>query len=213
MFSDVKNIGGKASGQNNPRMFRAIRSSQFMTWSYATLKSYLDDLKKAENEERNLMVEKYARMMKSTSPLEFARIDHIIPQLSLETFSLINKIVEIEIKWEEEFSKKFPNISKRGRPIHSSDNVRWSEYLDKLEKFQSEGKNIPTEEYGKLTTSVETYLRSELATYSKKTIGLYYKDILDYKSKNINKQEIIYEFMIKKYGYKSLKEAEKDITA
>lgn len=186
MFSNTHNIGGKASCQDDKETFRIARSSQFEGWSEATLESYFNDLEEAKKEERNLLAEKYARMMKYTSPTQYSKIEHMLPQLSSEVTSLINKIAEIESEWQEKFSEKFPNIIGRGRPIRSSQDTPFS-------------------------ASFETYLRGELSTYSERTLKLYYEDILRSKSKQVNKSEIVYEIMMKKYGYKSLYEAERAI--
>ena len=45
MFSEVSNIGGTASCQENPKAFRIMRKSQFVSWSIDVLKSYLKDFK------------------------------------------------------------------------------------------------------------------------------------------------------------------------
>ena len=138
MFQNVSNIGGKASCQEDLKTFRIMRFSQGMSWLETTLESYLSDLKEAEGNGRNLLSEKYARMMRSTSPLEYARIEHLIPPLDPDVPQLIDKIVEIALGWEEELSQKYPNIIKRGRPLYSSQDSQYA-------------------------TSIETYLRGELA--------------------------------------------------
>lgn len=183
MFSNVKNTGGRASCQDDPETFEVMRSSQFLSWSEDCLRSYLNDLKQAEEQDNNLMTEKYARMMKSTMPREFANIKHLIQNRSREVLQLINKIVETELSWEESFSKKFPQISGRGRPLHSQHD-------------------------GPSTISTETYLQAELETYSKRTLELYYRDILKKKTKGINRCELVYENQMKRYGFNSLEEAE-----
>jgi hypothetical protein len=121
--------------------------------------------------------------MKAVSPLDYAQIKHLIPKSKSETLRLIDKIIAIELKWQVEFHNKFPNISDGGRPIYS--------YQDTV-----------------FTISFETYLRAELETYSKKTLDQYYKDVLDKQSQHINKSEMICDSLVKKYGYKSLKNAE-----
>ena len=63
MFQNVSNIGGKASCQQDYQTFEIMRYSQAMSWSEATLKSYLTDLQNARKNKRNLLTEKYARMM------------------------------------------------------------------------------------------------------------------------------------------------------
>lgn len=79
-----------------------------------------------------------------------------------EVFPLIDKIAKIVLEWEEELSKKFRHIKKGGgRPLYSSEDSPF-------------------------VTSVETYLRGELATYSKRTLELYYENLLNQKTENIN---------------------------
>ena len=153
-----------------------------MSWSEATLESYLNDLKKAEKNDRNLLSEKYARMMESTSPLEYDKIKHLLTPLDPDVPPLIDKIIEIALAWEEDVTKKYPYICKRGRPIYSSEDMPG-------------------------VVSFETYLRGELATYSKKTIEFYYNNMLGQKSQGINGAEIVLERTVNQYGYKSLEEA------
>ena len=68
MFSHVSNVGGPASCQMRPDTFKIMRKSQAATWSDELLASYLEDLKTATREGRNIMTEKYARMMESHFP-------------------------------------------------------------------------------------------------------------------------------------------------
>jgi hypothetical protein len=182
MLQNVANIGGKASCQEDPATFRVMRTSQGISWSEDTLQSYLSDLKEAESKGRNLLSEKYARMMESTSPSEYANIAHLIPPMDPEVPPLIDQIVKIMLDWEEETSQKFPYLRSRGRPIHRSEDSQ-------------------------MVTSFETYLRGELQTYSKKTLELYYKNISEQKSKHINPSEVVLEQTVRQYGYKSLEEA------
>ncbi|MFC1941204.1 DUF4125 family protein [Chloroflexota bacterium] len=159
-----------------------MRTSQGMSWSEAALESYLGDLEEAEKNGRNLLSEKYARMMEATSPLEYANIEHLLPPLDPEVPPLIDKIVGIVLEWEEELLPKYPFLLKRGRPIYSSQDSPHG-------------------------VSLETYLRGELATYSKKTLELYYENLLTQKSENINGPEIVLDHQTKQYGYSSLEEA------
>ena len=186
MFQHVSNIGGKASCQENPDTFKIMRYSQAVSWSEDTLKSYLKDLTFAQENKRNLLTEKYARMMKYTSPLEYANIEHRLPSLDPEIFLLIDKIVKIVLVWEEELSVKYPNILKKGRPISSTEDSMF-------------------------VTSVETYLRGELMTYSQRTLEFHYKNVFNQQTENINGSEITLSYMIKHYGFNSLEEANKKL--
>ena len=95
---------------------------------------------------------------------------------------LVEKIVDIVIGWEQEMAKKYPDLVQRGRPVYSS-------------------QDTPD------VTSLETYLRGELLTYSKKTIELLYDHYHKQRTGKINGSEIILEHMVKQYGYTSLEEA------
>jgi hypothetical protein len=159
-----------------------------MSWSEAALESYLDDLVKAEGQGRNLVAEKYAHMMKATSPDDYARIEHLLPAVDPESLPLIDKIADIVLAWSKELSVKYPCLMQRGRPMSSSDAV-------------------PSE------TSLETYLRGELSTYSRKTLELYCENIQQQQSENLNGAEIVLECTVKRHGYNSLADAEKQLKA
>jgi hypothetical protein len=182
MFQDVPNIGGKAQCQEDRQTFEIMRQSQAASWSAETLASYLDDLMKVEQNGQNLLTEKYARMMQSTSPLEFSSIKHMLPPLEPAIISLIDDIMAIALQWEEELLVKYPYVLGAGRPIYSSADTQF-------------------------VTSLETYLRSELATYSPITLESYCNNILQQREDGINGAELTLEYTVKQYGYKSLEEA------
>jgi hypothetical protein len=182
MFQDVPNIGGKAQCQEERQTFEIMRQSQAASWSAETLASYLDDLMQAEQNGKNLLTEKYARMMQSTSPIEFTRIKHMLPPLEPVIISLIESIMAIELQWEEEILVKYPYILGAGRPIYSSADTQFA-------------------------TSLETYLRCELATYSQGTLEYFMKNILQQKADGINGAELTLKYTVKQYGYQSLEEA------
>jgi hypothetical protein len=129
--------------QEHPKVFELMRRSTYELWSGETLRKYLEHIKDADSNGRNLMTEKYARM------------DRMIPPLSLNP--LIDKIVEIESGWTEEIFKKYPHIfrndSLMGFKIYLkseletySDEVLESYYRD-LEKAKNEGRNLVQEKY------------------------------------------------------------------
>lgn len=182
MFQNVKGLGGRASCQDDQATFKINRIGQADSWPESVLESYLGDLEKAKYQGRNLITEKYARMMASTSKSEYDVVKHLLPTLEDEILLLVEKIVGIVIDWEREMVEKYPNLVKRGRPIHTSQDAL----------------NV---------TSLETYLRGELLTYSKKTLSLLHAHYHKLKTENINGSAIILEHMIKQYGYASLEEA------
>jgi len=186
MFQNVKDMYGRASCQDDPKTFKIMRASQFVSWSAEALESYLNDLDEAAAGNRNLLAEKYARMMQSTMPLKYFEIKHLLPELDPETILLVNKIVAIEVEWQKEAMNKYPDIVGRGRSIYSSQD-------------------------NSMSTSMETYIRGELLTYSRKTLELYYKNCLGLKSKGINGALTTLLFTVKKYGYSTLEEANEKI--
>ena len=156
-FSNLNNIGGRADCQDNREDFIIMRKSQWETFNEETLLSYLEDL----NSKNNPLFQKYAQMMKYNSPEEYEKIKDILEKPSEEKTDLVNKIMFIYMEWEKEFFERYPIFSSMGRPLYSSED-------DDIE------------------TSIETYLRGELLSYSEKTLKLYLNYVIDNKEKNIN---------------------------
>lgn len=156
-FSKLNNIGGRAACQDNREDFIIMRKSQWETFNEETLLSYLEDL----NSKNNLLFQKYGQMMKYNSSQEYEKVKDILENPSKNKITLIEKIMSIYMEWEKEFFKKYPVFSSMGRPLYST-----------------EDNNIET--------SIETYLRGELLSYSEKTLQLYLKYIIEMKEKNIN---------------------------
>ena len=156
-FSNLNNIGGRADCQDNREDFIIMRKSQWETFNEETLISYLEDL----NSKNNPLFQKYAQMMKYNSPEEYEKIKDILEKASEKKNDLVNKIMFIYMEWEKEFFERYPIFSSMGRPLYSSED-------DDIE------------------TSIETYLRGELLSYSEKTLKLYLNYVIDNKEKNIN---------------------------
>lgn len=188
MFQDVQNEGGTAACQEDPQTFEIMRAAQAQGWSEAALASYLSDLERAEADGRNLMTEKYARMMQSTAPEEYAEMQHLLPPLDPAITPLIDSILQIVLAWEEELATQYPYLLQRGRPLRSS-------------------QDSPA------ATSLETYLRGELSTFSLKTIQLYLEHVQSLASQHINGSAITLESTIRRYGFQSLMQANDQIKA
>ena len=183
MFASVENQGGKASCQSRPQTFDIMRRSQYLTWNEETLASYLKDLQEAAAEGRNLCTEKYAFMMESTAPEDYKKWVPYLPVIDAETMDLIEKIVGMHLVWEAEMDEKYPAIRSRGRALRSAQDTPYS-------------------------VSVETYMRSELKSYSKDTVRALYAHTLSCSEKGINMARQTLENTMKAYGYQSLEEAE-----
>lgn len=97
MFMATPNRGGPASCQERPATFKIMRQMAHSVHNDEFLDSYLQDLRNAEQEGRNFMIEKYARM------------DDLIPPLS--TSPLIDEIVNAECSFMEEAARTNPHIA------------------------------------------------------------------------------------------------------
>ncbi len=187
MFQLVQNTGGRASCQEDFTTFEIMRSCQFKSWSDAALESYFDDLENASQGGRNLITEKYARMMESTSPKEYRKIKRQLPPVHPDVHELIGKTLKILLACEEDLIRKYPNVTKRGRVLYSSEDTP-------------------------VATSKETYFKGELATYSLKTLRLYYEHISGLESRGENVSETVLLETVKRYGYASLQDANSELT-
>jgi hypothetical protein len=186
MFSNVNSTGEKASCQEDPKTFEIMRASQITVWTEDILMSYLLDLQNAHVDGRNLMTEKYARMMEFNQPNEYEQIKDKLMVISEETRLRIDKIVEINMLWNEALVERYPNLKAKGRKNRSSEDTAYS-------------------------TSVETYMKGELATYSVQTIELLYNYTCEKENNGNNLSEEILLNTVKFYGYKSLEQADERI--
>ena len=183
LFQQVYNTGGRASCQDDPDTFFKMRMSQWMVYSDEVLLSYREDCEKACKEGRNVIFEKYGRMMESTFPEEYEGIKEHLPDVT-DKLDIVEKIVKVNLEWDAEMMKEYPNLRKRGRVA-------------------------TTAEDGIMAgSSMESYLRGELLTYSKRTLELVWKETEEAynKGESLLKQTITNETLF--YGYQSLEAAE-----
>ena len=76
-----------------------MRKSQYRTWELPMLKSFLQDFQQAAEIGRNLITEKYARMMETTHPDEYAAIADQLPPLTDRQKAIIAEITAIQVQW------------------------------------------------------------------------------------------------------------------
>ena len=134
--------------KDRPGTFKVMRGMTHSVLSTKTLQSYLEDLQKAKAEGRNLLTEKYARM------------DNRIPPL--KSNPIIDNIVEIEARWMEELSQKYPRTFKRGPGFKiylSSELETYSDetlklYFGDVSRAEKEGRNLTEERYTKLAKQI-----------------------------------------------------------
>ena len=144
-----------------PETFKLMRKASFTVLSTGTLQSYLEDVREALDENRNLM------------ELKYARIDNLIQ--CLNDNPLIDKIVEIEGRWFREMAEKYPHTFK-----------------------------------GRADYSAGVYLRSELETYSNRTLELYYGDVSQAVEEGRNLTEERYRYIFRETGYESIDDVERE---
>ncbi len=183
MFHTVQGIDGPAACQQDRRTFELMRSSQLTAWNEGVARSYLDDLRAARAAGRNLMTEKYARMMEYTSPCEYRRIAAELPALDTGVTPLIERLTKLSVRWMEEVAAKYPHLGAQGRPVRNTGDSA-------------------------ATPSFETYNRGELATYSPKTLQLLQEHYLNMDAEGENAAEVILRHTVEQYGYASLEQAE-----
>ena len=155
-----------------------------MAWNEELLVSYLKDLKDADSKGWNLITEKYARMMESTTPWEFEKIKASLPMRAADRIAIQEEIIGIQIEWMEEFARKYPKMAGNARSIHTYEDTPFN-------------------------TSYETYLRGELGTYSEETFLLYGRFIVSIKMQGQNLAYNIMNNTAKLYGYSSVEDAER----
>ncbi len=181
-FDQVQNEGGRAQCQNNYPTFHIMRKSQYLEWTLEMLECYKNDFQTCFQVGRNLITEKYARMMESTSPREYEKIKDQFDEIPEEKVKIIEEIVKIQVGWMEEFAAKYPTLSNEARVIHTYEDQEYE-------------------------TSYETYLRGELSTYSDEMIGLYGRFIVQLVQRKINLAEKTILNTVRMYGYENLDEA------
>lgn len=186
-FDKVKNVGGRASCQNDWATFSIMRKSQYLTWERSMLLQYLYDFYREYRRGHNLITEKYGRMMESTAREEYESIKGHFPELSEHKRAIIEEIVRLQVGWMEAFAAQYPALADNARSIHTSEDHLYN-------------------------TSYETYLRGEISTYSDKMLELYGRYVVECAREGGNLAEKIMGISCKLYGYKSLEAAEKFLT-
>ena len=185
-FDKVQNEGGRADCQDDWDTFSIMRKSQYMTWTDEMLTVFMEYFESCRQSGRNLITEKYGRMMESTVPWEYEKIKDAFPVIPEEQKQIMEEIIKIQVAWMEEFSKEYPNMAGNARSIHTSE--------DRV-----------------FNTSYETYLRGELGTYSEEMLVLYGRFVAQLAKEGKNLARLTMENTAKLYGYETLDSAEKSL--
>ncbi|SEJ14385.1 Protein of unknown function [Demequina mangrovi] len=183
-FQRVRGEDGRAACQDDPAEFEVQRLGQFMTWPMPLLDSYLADLEAAEAAGRNLLTEKYARMMEPTDPERYAReLAPHLPVLPDARIAAHEALITTQLGWARDFHRRYPALAAGMRVLTTAEDTRDA-------------------------TSFETYLRGELATYSDRTLALYRAlvDSLVETGQNLTWRTVAYTVILA--GYEGLDAAE-----
>lgn len=186
-FQQTRNIGGRASCQNNKETFFLMWTAELTSWTEEMAASWLADLHRAKAEGRNPVTEKYARMMKYTAPEEYAALVPLLPPLDDETVSLARELTAQTVRWAEETARQYPCCCSHARPIHAS----------------ADGGGV---------TSLETYTLGEFLTYSPQTLRLFRAYYAEKAKTGENLYLEIQERTARLYGYASLQDAEQKLS-
>jgi hypothetical protein len=183
MFQAVNRGGPRASCQDDPTTFFAMRQAQFSVWNDASLLSYIEDLRTAMDNQCNLIQEKYINMMASTDPEAYKELQPLASPIDANGEHLVDDIVNILMEQNLPLLKNYPHVAAAGRPLRARD-----------------------EAYG--ATSIETYTRGELRTYSNHTLSMLLAHIQNLALKGVSYAEQILINTVAYYGYASLEAAE-----
>ena len=179
MFQEVN----PAVGEEQFPSFKVKRSCQLAGWPTAVVLNYLQDVSYAVEAGRNLIMEKYAYMMEQTAPEYFNEtLADQMPGLTMEAEQVLNQIMELRHRWNEEFDDMYPALSR----VLPAPAARGEDGTDPR----------------------EVYIRGELRTYSTGMLVLYGKMIreLDREGRNLVIEEN--DMLMRARGFKSIEAAE-----
>lgn len=183
MFQEVNKGGLRAACQDNPETFTAMRMAHYVPWSDEALASWLQDLAVAGLADRNLVEQKYIRMMEHTEPERFEELEHLLYPVSQKISDLSRALLEKLLAQDIALSAEYPRLTSRGRPV-------MAEYDSRVD------------------TSVETYQLGELLTYSENTLSLLLKRVRELEGQRKSFVEEVLKATVKSYGFLSLEDAE-----
>ena len=182
MFASVNEGSRKAACQEDRVTFVGMRAAQFDAWPIEALVSYLGDLEDALVTGRNLIEEKYIRMMENTEPTLYAALQTRIRTPSDEARAIAREVSDILLEQTRELFKRYPFVTRHSRPLYASSNNG--------------------------SVSLETYQLCELLTYSEKTLSTLRRHIEKLEKDGISLAREILENTVKHYGYETLEKAE-----
>ena len=172
--------------QEDEKTFRAMRQAQFSAWSPEAAECYLWDLEEAEAQGRNLLREKYIRMMESTQPEGYEAFKGELPPLTPAQEELVAQLWQHFLAQTERMREKYPALALGGRPLHASEETDgWA--------------------------SIESYQTGELKTYSEETLRALLAHMEALEKDGVDLAFEIQKNSVTCMGYKTMEEAEQAI--
>jgi len=112
---------------------------------------------------------------------KYARMQGLLPPV--ESSPVLDEIMRLKMNWQRAMFRDYPAVMAGARPL-TAESTRAQ------------------------MTSFETYARGELETYSKRTLGLLHRDLLEIQARGESLSEKVYDYIVRASGYASLKDTE-----
>ena len=120
-FDAVLGLNGRAGCQDDLRRFSAYRCAQYLAFPHGLIPRVLAELEQAELSGRNLVEEKYARMMAATDPAEFNRTwANALPLTSAVKRGTLGQLRELLEPALAQAARALPQTHRHARPDVSS---------------------------------------------------------------------------------------------
>lgn len=120
-FDAVLGMNGRAGCQDDLRRFSAYRCAQYLAFPHGLIPRVLAELEQAELGGRNLVEEKYARMMAATDPTEFNRTwANALPLTSPVKRGALAQLRELLAPALAQAARDLPQAHRHARPDVSS---------------------------------------------------------------------------------------------
>ena len=120
-FDAVLGLNGRAGCQDDLRHFSAYRCAQYLAFPHGLIPRVLAELEQAELSGRNLVEEKYARMMAATDPAEFNRTwANALPLTSAVKRGTLGQLRELLEPALAQAARALPQTHRHARPDVSS---------------------------------------------------------------------------------------------
>lgn len=120
-FDAVLGLNGRAGCQDDLRRFSAYRCAQYLAFPHGLIPRVLAELEQAELSGRNLVEEKYARMMAATDPAEFNRTwANALPLTSAVKRGTLGQLRELLEPALAQAARELPQTHRHARPDVSS---------------------------------------------------------------------------------------------